>query len=79
MEHEGEGDGDTNCNCCAWNPQRFGNEAGRVGNVRTNGDHQNYNIVKISLNTEKSLGVLRRLGVTQILAKDHQLMLVWVI
>ena len=45
------------------------------GSWRTNGDHPNYSIVENNLNTEKSLGHLRRLVVTQTLVKDHQLAL----
>ena len=38
-------------------------------------DHPKYCLVKISQNTEKSSGDLRRLVVTQTPMKDHQLML----
>ena len=40
------------------------------------GDCPNNSTVKISQNTEKSPGDLRRLAVTQTPVKDHQLMLV---
>ena len=40
------------------------------------GDHPDYSIIKISQNTEKSPGNLRRLAVTQTLEEDHQLTLV---
>ena len=40
-------------------------------------DNPNYEIVKISQNTDKSLGDLKRLAVTEILIKSYQLMLVW--
>ena len=51
-------------------------EAERVGNRRTNRDHPNFSLVEIGQNTEKSPGNLRKLAVTQILVKDHQLSLV---
>ena len=44
-----------------------------LGNKRTSGDNTNYSIVEIKQNTEKSPGDLRRLAVTQIPVKDHQL------
>ena len=70
MEHEGEGD--TNCNWCTWkDPQRFNKGAGRVENQRMSQDHPNYSIVKIGHNTEKSLGDLKWLAVTQTPMKDH--------
>ena len=47
--------------------------AGRVGNRRTSRNHPNDGIVKVGQNTEKSPGDLRRLEVTQIPVKDHQL------
>ena len=62
MEHESESD--TNLNWSArYSHQRFGNGTGGLGNK--SGDNQNYGIVKISQNTEKSPGDLRRLAVTQ--------------
>ena len=42
-------------------------------NNRNPKEHSN---VKIGLNSEKSLGEFRGLAITQILGKDHQLMLV---
>ena len=63
MEH---GDGDTICNWCTLdNPQRINKEIRRFGNKRTSRDHLDYSIIKIIQNTEKSLGDLRRLAVTQ--------------
>ena len=57
MEHKGD------INLCAWNgPQMLGKEAERAENQRTNRDYQNYSIVKIGQNTEKSPGNLGRLG-----------------
>ena len=62
MEHEG--DSDTICNWCAWySHQRIGKGTGRLGDKRTRGDHPNYSIIKISQNTERSPGYLRRLSV----------------
>ena len=46
-------------------------------NNRTSGDNSNYCIIEISQNTEKSPGDLKRLAVTQIPVKDHQLTLMW--
>ena len=64
LEHEG--DNDSNCNCCArYNLQRISKETGRRGNNRACGDHPEYSIIKIGLNTKKSPGDLRRLAVTQ--------------
>ena len=38
-------------------------------------DHPDYSIIKIGQNTEKNPGDLRRLSVTQIPLRSHQLML----
>ena len=43
--------------------QRFGKGPGIVGNRWTSGEHSNYCILEID--TEKNLGDLRRLAVTQ--------------
>ena len=43
------------------------------GNKRTIKNHQNYDIIENGQNTEKSLGDVWRLSVTQIPVKDHQL------
>ena len=68
MEHEG--DGDTNCNWCTrYSHQRNGG----YGNKRTSGDHPNYSIFEIDQNTDKSPVNLRRLTVTQIPVRNHQL------
>ena len=40
-------------------------------------EHPNYSITKISQNTEKSPGYLRKLAVTLTPVKDHQLILLW--
>ena len=44
--------------------------------MNTIGDHPNDSTVKIDQNSEKSLGDLRKLAVTQTPVKDHQLTLV---
>ena len=68
-------DGDTYCNWSAWNgPQRTGKEIGTVGKWRKNCDYSDYSIVEICQNT-KSPGDQRRLVVTQIPVKGHQLTL----
>ena len=68
MEHEG--DGDTNCNWRArYSHQRTGTGTEGFGNKRTSGDHPNNSIVEIGQNTEKCPGDLRKLAVTQTLAK----------
>ena len=65
-------------------PKGLGRKVGRVGNRRTNQDHQHIveigqntekSIVEIGQNTEKSPEDLRRLVVTQTPVKDHQLTL----
>ncbi len=62
IEHEG--DGDTIYNWCTWaNPQRIVKETGKFVNNETNGDLPDYGIIKISQNSEKSPGHLRRLAV----------------
>ena len=54
MKHES--DGDTNCNMCArYSHQRI-DSGTELGNKRSSGDHPNYWIVDIGLNTEKSSG-----------------------
>ena len=69
MEHEG--DGNTNCNWCTWNnPQRISKGSGRFGNKR-----KRLSISKISQNTGKSPGDLRRLAVTQPPVRNYQLTL----
>ena len=42
-------------------------------NQKENQDHRDYSIAEIVWNTENSPGGLRRLAVTQIQVKDHQL------
>ena len=48
---------------------------GGLGSWRTSGDHPNDSIIEKDQNTEKGPGDLRRLTVTQTLAKDYQLKL----
>ena len=51
---ERESDSDTNHNWCArYSCQRIDTETGGHGNKRTRGDHPNYSIVEIGLNTKK--------------------------
>ena len=72
VEHES--DVYTNCNWCSWySHQKINKGTGGLENKRTNGDHPNYYTIEIGQNTEKSPGNLRRLAVTEILVKDHQL------
>ena len=72
---EDEGDGNTNCNWCARNnPQRIGTETERLGNKRRSQGNLECSI-KISQDTEKSPGDLRRLAVTEIPVVNHPLSL----
>ena len=48
---------------------------GRLGNKRTSGDHPNIYTIENDQNTDMSAENLRRLAVTQISVKDHQLTL----
>ena len=48
---------------------------GGLGKKRTGGDHSNYNIFENGPNTEKCPGDIRKIAVTQIPEKDHQLTL----
>ena len=76
MEHEG--DSYTNRDWRFWySHQMVIKGTGRLGNKRTSGDHSNYYIIENDQNTEKSLGDLRRLAVTQTSVKNHQLTLMW--
>ena len=54
--------------------ERLAKRIGRVGNRRTNWDHLDYTMSKISWNIEKSPGDLRRFTVSQAPVKDHQRM-----
>ena len=58
MEHDGDSSLGTF-------PKRMVKENRRLGNQKTSGDHPDYSIIKISQNTWKSLGDLRRLSVSQ--------------
>ena len=72
---EDEGNCGTNGSWCAWNNLVMtGKGIGRLGNKRIKGDHPDYSIIKIGLNTEKSPGNLRRLVFTP--ARNHELTLV---
>ena len=56
--------GNVNTRCAerTWNGlQRIGKRAGRVGNRRTNRDYSDNNVGKISKNTEKSPGNMKKL------------------
>ena len=62
----------TNCNWCSWYcHQRVGTRAGGLGNNETDEDCPNYSIVEIGQNTEKSLGELGKLAVTQTSVENH--------
>ena len=64
VEHEV--DSDMNCSGCSWNDQqRLEKENGKIRSQRKNRNHPDLSIVKIGWNSEKSLGDLRRLTVTQ--------------
>ena len=66
------------CNWRAQNdPQRFGEETGRVRNRKTTRDHPNNRIVKIDMNTAKGAGDRRRFAISRTRRKDHQLVLMW--
>ena len=75
MEHED--DSDTSSNWSDLNgPQRpVYRMGGEELEIRRSRNNPNYSIVKISQNTEKSPGDLRRLAVTQSPVKNHQLIL----
>ena len=63
---EYESDDYTNCKWCFWYSHlRIGTRTGGLGNNGTGGDCQNYSIVEIGRNTEKSPGDLRKLAVAQ--------------
>ena len=75
---ECESDVYTNCNWCTWyNHQRIDSRTGGLGNERTSGDYPSDSIIENSQNTEKSPVDLRKLAVTQIPVKNHQLTLMW--
>ena len=53
----------------------IGTKTGGLGNKRASGNNPNYCIIEVGQNTEKSPEGLRRLAVTEILVKDHQVTL----
>ena len=70
MEHEG--DNFTDCDWCFWYSNlRIIKGTGELGGRRTSRDHLNYNIIENGQNTEKSLGDLRRLALTQTPVKNR--------
>ena len=74
MKHDG--DNYTSRDWCFWySHQRIIKATRGLGNKRTSGDHPNYCFIENGQNTERSLGDLRRLAVTQTPMKDHQLIL----
>ena len=73
MEHES----DSVTNCSRYGHQRVGKKSGVIVNKSMSRDHPNYSTIKISKNTEKSPGDLRRLVVTQVPVEDQQVILVW--
>ena len=73
IEHKNGGDINGNWSALN-NHQRIGRGSGGLGNKKTSRDHSEYNIIKISQNTEKSFCDMRRLVVTQTAVEDHQIM-----
>ena len=71
-----EGDSNTNRGWCTCdNPQRIGKGTGRLGNKSISKDYPDNSVIKIGQNTEKTLGDLMRLAVTQTTVRRHQLRL----
>ena len=64
-------------NMTGYSQQRISKGTGGFENMWMCRDHPNYSSIKISQNTEKSPGDLKRLAVTQTQVKDHQLTVVW--
>ena len=60
---------------CSKNLQRIGKGTGKLGNKKTSGDYRNYSLIQIDQNTEKILGDLRRLAVTQTPVENRRLTL----
>ena len=74
MEHQS--DDCTNCDWCFWhNNYRIIKGPGGFGSWQTGRDYPNDSVTENGQNTEKSLGHLRRLTVTQTPVKNHQLTL----
>ena len=75
---ERESSGDTICDWRAqYRHQNIATGNWRLGNKRTSGDHPNDSIIEIGQYTKKNLRDLRRLAVTQNLAENHHLTLMW--
>ena len=53
-----------------------GTETGGLGNKKMRGDYLNYSIIKIEMNTVKSIGEVSRLAVIRAPERNHQLSLV---
>ena len=71
MEHEC--DDEANCNWCArYGQQIIGKGTGRRRNGRISKDLQNYSIIEIGQNTEKNLGDMGRLTITQTPVEDYR-------
>ena len=69
MEHKS--DDYIHCDWCSWYSHRsIGKRTRGLGNNRISGYHQNYSIIKIGHNTEKSAGDLSTLTVTGTPDKD---------
>ena len=74
MEHEG--DDRTNRDWCFWHSnKRIIKGPGGLGSRRTSRDHPNDSIIENGQNTEKILGDLRGLAVTQTPVTNYQLTL----
>ena len=67
--------GDSTCSWCTF-PKAWTKDWNEIESPRKNRDHPDQSIVKISDCTQKSPGDQRRLAVSQIPVKDHQLTLV---
>ena len=73
-----EGDDDTyRVWCNLNNMETIGKGTGRLGNKRKSREHQDYIIIMIGQNTEKSPGDLKIFAVTQPPVRNHPVMLVW--
>ena len=72
-----QGDDNTNWNrCVLYSHLSIGTGTGRLEN-RKSGDYQDYSIIKIGQNTEKSPGDLGNLAGTQITVRNNQRTLMW--
>ena len=71
-----DSDNYTNCHWCfLYIYQRLRKRIWGLRNKRTSGDHPNYSIIDVSQNTKKGPGDLRRLVISQVPVKYHQLTL----